>query len=219
MTDKEITILMADDHPIFRGGLTQLLKTVPYFVVIGEADDGIIALEQIRAFRPAVAILDVDMPGKDGFDVARAVVDERLPVEVIFLTMHKNERLLNSALDLGVKGYVLKDSAAAEIISAVKAVIAGESFISPSLSKYLINRSRRAASFIQQPSALDKLTPTERKVLALIAQGQTTRQIAATFFVSPRTVDHHRANITEKLDLKGHNKLLHFAIQHKDELE
>lgn len=218
MTDKEVAIVMADDHPIFRGGLAQLLKTVPNFMLVGEAEDGVTALERIRALRPAVAILDVDMPGKDGFDVARAVVDEGLSVEVIFLTMHKNEKLLNSALDLGVKGYVLKDSAAAEIISAIKAVVAGESFISPAISTYLVNRSRRADSFTKQPSSLDKLTPTERKVLALVAEGQSTKEIASALFISPRTVDHHRANITEKLDLKGHNKLLRFALQHKDEL-
>jgi DNA-binding NarL/FixJ family response regulator len=216
MTDKEITILIADDHPIFRNGLTQLLKTVAFFSVIGEADDGETALERIHALRPAIAILDVDMPRKDGFDVARAVAREQLPVEVIFLTMHKNETLLNSALDLGVKGYVLKDSAAADIISAVKAVIAGENFISPAISKYLVNRSRRSA---ERASSLNKLTPTERKVLALIAQGQTTREIAESLFISPRTVDHHRANISEKLELKGHNKLLHFAVQHKEALQ
>lgn len=219
MTDKEVTILMADDHPIFRNGLMQILNTVPYFAVVGEADDGVTALERIIALRPAVAILDVDMPRKDGFDVARAVIEWQLPVEVIFLTMHKNERLLNSALDLGVKGYVLKDSAAADIISAVKAVVASESFISPAVSKYLVNRSRRAASFTEQQSLLARLTPTERKVLSLIAQGQSTRQIAESLFISPRTVDHHRANISGKLGVKGHNKLLHFAVQHKHELQ
>lgn len=218
MTDEAVRILIADDHPIFRNGLVQLLNSEPGLTVIAEADDGEKALERIRALQPAVAILDVDMPRKDGFGVARTVIDEQLAVEVVFLTMHKNESLLNSALDLGVKGYVLKDSAMADIINAIKAVITGDEFISPSLSKYLINRSRRASPLIEQQPSLNNLTPTERKVLALIAQGQSTREIAGTLFISPRTVDHHRANITGKLNLKGHNTLLRFAILHKDDL-
>jgi DNA-binding NarL/FixJ family response regulator len=190
MSGKEISILIADDHPIVRSGLAQLLNSEPGLRVIAEADDG-----------------------------EQAMVDEQLPVAVIFLTMHKNEALLNSALDLGVKGYVLKDSAMADIINAIRAVTAGEEFLSPALSKYLIRRSRRAAVFVQQqPSRVD-LTPTERKVLALIAQGQTSKAIAETLCISPRTVDHHRANITDKLGLKGHNALLRFAYQHKGELE
>lgn len=218
MRDKQVSIMIADDHPIVRNGLVQLLNGEPQLIVVAEADDGEKALVGIRALLPTVAILDVDMPRKDGFAVAQTLVDERLPVEVIFLTMHKNEALLNSALDLGVKGYVLKDSAMADIINAIKAVIAGEEFISPALSKYLVSRSRRATSFHQQQSALDNLTPTERKILARIAQGHTTKEIAKTLFISPRTVDHHRANITEKLQLKGYHTLLRFALQHKDEL-
>jgi len=218
MSGKEISILIADDHPIVRRGLAQLLNSEPGLAVIAEADDGEQAIERIRALQPAIAILDVDMPRKDGFAVAQAVVDEQLSVEVIFLTMHKNEALLNSALDLGVKGYVLKDSAMADIINAVRAVTAGEEFLSPALSKYLIRRSRRAAAFVQQQPALADLTPTECKVLALIAQGQSSKAIADTLCISPRTVDHHRANITDKLQLKGHNALLRFAYQHKGEL-
>jgi two-component system response regulator DegU len=218
MTDKQVCIVIADDHPIVRNGLVQLLHGEPYLTVVAEAEDGGKALEYIRTLLPTIAILDVDMPHKDGFAVARALVDERLAVEVIFLTMHKNEALLNSALDLGVKGYVLKDSAMADIINAIKAVIAGEEFISPALSKYLVSRSRRAATLFQQQSSLDNLTPTERKILARIAQGHTTKEIAQTLFISPRTVDHHRANITEKLQLKGYHTLLRFALQHKDEL-
>jgi DNA-binding NarL/FixJ family response regulator len=218
MIDKQITIVIADDHPIVRNGLVQLLNGEPRLTVVAEADDGEKALERIRELQPTIAILDVDMPHKDGFGVARTLVDERLPVAVIFLTMHKNEALLNSALDLGVKGYVLKDSAMADIINAIKTVIAGEEFISPALSKYLVSRSRRAASLFQQQSSLGNLTPTERKILARIAQGHTTKEIARTLFISPRTVDHHRANITEKLQLKGYHTLLRFALQHKDEL-
>lgn len=214
----ETRILIADDHPIVRNGLVQLLNSEPGLAVVAEAEDGEKALDRIRELQPAVAILDVDMPRKDGFSVARAVIDERLPVEVIFLTMHKNETLLNSALDLGVKGYVLKDSAMADIISAIKAVTAGEEFISPALSKYLVSRSRRAAALAEREPSLNDLTQAERRILALIAQGHSTKEIAEALFISPRTVDHHRANITEKLGLKGYNTLLRFALQHKDEL-
>src|SRR5262249_55294128 len=107
----EITVLICDDHPIFRHGLRQVVEADPRLTVVGEAEDGEISLLRIEQFAPQVAILDIDMPGKDGFEVARTIREKGLPVKVIILTMHKDERILNAALDLGVRGYVLKDSA------------------------------------------------------------------------------------------------------------
>src|SRR5438128_272344 len=133
----ELRLVIADDHPIFRKGLLQVIGSEPMFKIIGEADDGDAALKVIEAMQPDVAILDVDMPNKDGFDVARTIIERRLPVEVIFLTMHKDESLFNAALSLGVKGYVLKDSALADIVNSIKAVGSGENFISPALSTFL----------------------------------------------------------------------------------
>lgn len=214
----EIRVLIVDDHPIFRRGLRQVIEMDPHLKVIGEAEDGETALERLQESPVDVAILDVDMPNKDGFEVAQAISEQRLPVEVIFLTMHKDERFFNAALNLGVKGYVLKDSAVTEIISGIKAVAAGQDYISPALSTYLLKRSRRAATLIEQKPSLENLTPTERRILKLIAAYKTSKEIADELRISTRTVEHHRANISEKLELKGSHALLKFAIEHESQL-
>ena len=214
----EIKIVIADDHPIFRNGLRQLLETVPNFKIIGEADNGEAALKLITGAKPHVAILDIDMPEKDGFEVARALFAQSLIVEVIFLTMHKNRSLFNAALNLGVKGYVLKDSAMADLINAAKAVSQGQNFISPQLSTFLIERSRQTDLLTQSTPAIHKLTPTEKRILVLISEYLTSKDIAAKLFISIRTVEHHRASIAAKLNLKGSHALLKFALDHKNEL-
>jgi DNA-binding NarL/FixJ family response regulator len=214
----EVKILIADDHPIIRSGLVQLLNTVPNFSVAAEADNGEAALAHLQQTAFDVAILDLDMPEKDGFEVARVIAEKRLGAAVIILTMHKNESLFNAALNLGVKGYVLKDSALADIIHAIKAVTRGEEFISPALSSFLFNRGRRAAALVQQTPSLNDLTDSERRVLKLIAQYKTSKEIADELFISKRTVDRHRANIGEKLGLKGSHAVLKFALDHKDDL-
>jgi DNA-binding NarL/FixJ family response regulator len=214
----EIKIVIADDHPIFRQGLRQIIELDPLLKISGEAGDGEAALEQIRSNKPQVAVLDVDMPQMDGFEVAQAVREERLLVEVIFLTMYKDERIFNRAMDLGVKGYILKDSAATEVVGGIKAIVAGQNYISPVLSTYLLNRSRRAAVLAEQKPELNKLTQTERRVLKLIAEYKTSKEIADELFVSIRTIDAHRANICQKLELHGSHALLKFALEHKSEL-
>jgi len=150
--------------------------------------------------------------------VARALKQKQVPVEVVFLTMHKDERFLNAALDLGVKGYLLKDSAVTEIIAGIKAVAAGEDYVSPALTTYLLKRSRRAAQLVAEKPALDRLTPTERRVLALLGDYKTSKEIAAELFISIRTVERHRANICEKLDLRGAHALIKFATENRSEL-
>jgi DNA-binding NarL/FixJ family response regulator len=214
----EIKIVIADDHPIFRNGLRQLLETVSNFRIIGEADNGEAALKLIGGAKPDVAILDIDMPEKDGFEVARALFAQTAAVEIIFLTMHKNKSLFNAALNLGVKGYVLKDSAMADLINAVKAVSFGQNFISSQLSTFLIERSRQADSLMQKTPAISKLTPTEKRILVLIGDYLTSKEIASELSISIRTVEHHRASIATKLDLKGSHALLKFALDHKNEL-
>jgi DNA-binding NarL/FixJ family response regulator len=212
----QITVLIADDHPIFRQGLRQVIAGAPALKIVGEAEDGEAALACIESILPAVAVLDVDMPKQDGFAVARAIIEKRLPVAIVFLTMHKDESLLNAALDLGVKGYVLKDSALADIVSSIKAVVAGENFISPALSTFLISRSRRSsgATAGQVPGVGD-LSPTERRILNLISEYKTSKEIAEQLFISIRTVEHHRGNIAIKLRLRGAHALIKFALEHK----
>lgn len=214
----EIRIVIADDHPIFRRGLRSVIETDQQLKIVAEAEDGEAALEQIQILRPEIAILDMEMPNRDGFEVMQEIQEKKLPVAVIFLTMYKDERFFNTALDRGAKGYVLKDSAVNDIIAGIKAVAAGQHFISPQLSTYLLNRRTRAISLIEQKPGLNDLTPTERQVLRLIAVNKTSKQIADELFIAVRTVEKHRANVCEKLDLRGSHALLSFALEHKSEL-
>jgi DNA-binding NarL/FixJ family response regulator len=218
MTTGKIHVIVADDHPIFARGLRQVLTADPDVDVVAEAPDGEAALRCIQEHLPDVAVLDVDMPKKDGFEVVREVQARRLPVATIFLTMHKNEAVLNAALDLGVQGFVLKDAALAEVVGSVKAVAAGENFISPALSTFLLARRKRAQTLLVQQPTLDDLSQAERRVLQLIADERTSPEIARELHVSVRTIEHHRANICTKLNFHGSNALLRFAIAHKSEL-
>ena len=213
-----ITVLIADDHPIYRQGLRQIIAADRSLHVVAEAGDGLDALRQLRKLQPRVAVLDVEMPRKDGFELVRDIRAQALPVELIFLTMYREEHFFNAALDLGIKGYLVKDSAPTEVIRCIKAVAAGESFISQSLSDFLYKRAQRSHELLTEMPGLALLTPAERRVLKLVAIGQTSKQIADTLAISARTVEHHRAHIANKLDLKGSHALLQFALQHQAEL-
>ena len=213
--NETIQILIADDHPIFRNGLRQILETAPGLEVVAEASDGVEAMQHLRTVRPQVAILDVNMPHKDGFTLAREIHEQQLPVEVVFLTMYTEERFFQAALHLGVKGYLLKDSAVTEVINCIRTVAAGGDFISPALSTYLVKHARRGNVARKEVEAL---TVAERRVLKLLAEGRTSPQIAAELNLSVRTIQHHRANIADKLDLRGSNALLQFAIRNITEL-
>ncbi|QQS46522.1 MAG: response regulator transcription factor [Acidobacteriota bacterium] len=213
-----IRILIADDHPIFRHGLRQIIEQAPRLVVVEEAEDGETAWRKLLTCGAEVAVLDIDMPGRDGFEIARAIRDERLKVAVVFLTMHKDERFLNQALDLDVKGYVLKDGALAEIVNCIRAVADGREYISPQLTPFLLNRSRRASALAAQKPRLAELTAVERRVLKLVAEYKSSREIADQLCLSVRTIEHHRARISQKLELEGRHALLKFALEHQSDL-
>ncbi len=208
---KEIRVLIADDHPIFRNGLKMVIEADRRLKVVAEAEDGESALAGIRKLQPDVTVLDIDMPPPDGFAVARQVLEERLPVGIIFLTMHKERSLFDAALNAGVKGFIVKDGAVNEIVGCIKAVAAGESFFSPTLSGHLLTKQKQAAQ-------LYNLSSVERRVLLLVAESMRNKEIAEKMFLSVRTIEHHRANICAKLGLSGKNALLTFALTHKSEL-
>ncbi len=216
MTTDKIKIFIADDHPIFRSGLRQLIETAPQMAVIGEAKDGAEAIARLLASPADVALLDIDMPKADGFQVLTALREKGLTLQFVFLTMHKDEQFLNAALDLGVKGFLVKDSAAEEVIDCINAVVNGQEFISPQLTSFLLKRLRQTQENPPQPSLLDQLTPTERKVLKLVAEYKTSKEIAAELFMGVRTVEQHRLNISEKLNLRGRHALMKFAAENKE---
>ena len=213
---REIRILIADDHPLLRQGLRQAIEADLRFGVIAEASNGRAALDQIQRLKPQIAVLDIDMPDMDGFAVVRELRARQLVVDVIFLTVHRDERFFMEALQLGTKGYVLKDSAVTDIVSGIGAVAAGEHYTSPALTSYLVKQRRGATT---TPAAgLHDLTSTERRVLALIADYKTSREIGDLLHISHRTVQTHRANICIKLDLHGSHALMKFALDHRDAL-
>jgi DNA-binding NarL/FixJ family response regulator len=214
----EIRVLIADDHPIFRQGLRLIIEAQRDLAVVAEASDGAQALECLQNDDVSVAVLDVTMPFKDGFAVAREVRERRLAVALVFLTMHKDEHYLNAALDLDVRGYVLKDNATTEIVDCVRAVAAGGEYISPTLSSFLIRRRRRATNLAEQKPALAQLTAVERRILRLIADGLTSREIAEQLGIGLRTVEHHRNNVAVKLELRGSHALTKFALKHQSDL-
>lgn len=215
-TDK-IKIFIADDHPIFRSGLRQLMALEPHLEIVGEAKDGAEAIQRLLHCQADVALLDIDMPKASGFEVLTALREKGLTLHFIFLTMHKDEQFLNAALDLGVKGFLVKDSAAEEIIDCIEAVVNGQEFISPQLTSFLLKRMRQAQISPAKASQLIQLTPTERKVLRLIAQYKTNKEIAAELLMGVRTVEQHRLNISEKFDLKGRHALMKFATENVDQ--
>ncbi|HWN99696.1 MAG TPA: response regulator transcription factor [Blastocatellia bacterium] len=213
----ETRMVIADDHSIFRKGLRAIIEAEKGMVVIAEAANGEEAIRKIEELRPDVAILDVDMPKMDGFQVVKELRRTRIPVECIFLTIHSEEDVFNEALNLGVKGYVLKDSSSTDIVNAIHALRQGHHYTSPSITTHLINRSQHSGSLVQKASVKD-LTPTERRILQMIADYKTSKQIAHELFIHYRTVDNHRTNISAKLGLRGSHALIKFALQHQSEL-
>jgi DNA-binding NarL/FixJ family response regulator len=217
MSKRQI-ILVADDHPVFRKGLVQVIQEEFAGAKIVEAGNGSEALVAIHDYKPAIAILDVDMPKKSGLDVATEIRRRGLPISVVILTMHENEEFFNKAMDLGVMGYVLKDGVVGEIISCLEAVSQGHHYYTPSLADFWVRRDQKKRVERNVEDGLSSLTPTERTILKLIAGNKTTREIAEDLFISPKTVENHRSNIASKLGIRGNNAVLRFALENKSRL-
>lgn len=219
MTDAvKIKILIVDDHPLFRRGLREVIQESPKFTVVAEAGDGGEALKMIAELKPQIAIVDIDMPQLNGLQLARAIRKMALPVTIVFLTMYKEEDMFNAAMDLGVKAYVLKESAADDILTALEKVAHGDTFVSPAIYGMQQRRAERARQLLLSKPQIDNLTPTERRILKLIAEDRTSKEIADLLGISVRTVENHRLNICHKLNLHGSHSLLKFAFDNKSYL-
>ncbi|MCB2203549.1 response regulator transcription factor [bacterium] len=212
-----ISIVIADDHPLFRKGLREVIEAEKHLQIIGEAGDGEAAVEQIQKHKPEVAVLDIDMPRLNGLDVCERVLKPVTAPGVIILTMYDDEALFERAMHLGVKGYILKDSAADDIVQGIEMVARKGYFISPSLTGHVM-RDSPLRSDNEGRAGLLKLTPSERRILAMIATEMTSAEIADELHISPRTVEHHRSNIIGKLGLSGQYALVRYALQNKDSL-
>ena len=214
----EIRVAIADDHPVVRQGLRDAIHSDPSFKILAEAENGEALLQQLGDVGPDIAVIDIEMPKLDGFGLAREMQRRRLSTRVIFLTMHNEEDIFHTAMDLGAQGYILKESALCEIVRALHAVANGQFYVSTPLTGYLIQRRSRTAGFRQQVAGIENLTPAELRVLRLIADGHSSKEIADDLVINYRTVENHRTNICQKLGLHGHNSLVKFAFQHKAEL-
>ena len=208
---EKIKLVIADDHHIFRKGILSIVSEDTGIEVTGEASNGDDALRLITEINPDIAILDIDMPGLSGLDVARKVKTQKLATKIVILTIHKDKEYFDEALELDIKAYVLKESIANDLLDCIKRVSVGEYYISSAISGYLVEKNKSAA----KQNGLEKLTNAEREILKLIAQNKTSSQIAAELFRSVRTIENHRNNICNKLGLKGPHALLLYAIQYK----
>ncbi|MBC7798425.1 MAG: response regulator transcription factor [Pyrinomonadaceae bacterium] len=214
----DIKLLIADDHPVFLKGLSQIIREDSRFKIVAEAHDGLTAFQKIKEFSPDIVILDVSMPKMNGFELARKIQTETTKPELIFLTAYKDGEMFNEAFDLGAKGYVLKSSALDDIISCIETVAAGDYCISPVLTKLLVKRRTNAETLDKDKPGIKGLTPAELKIVKLIAESKSSKEIAGELFVSYRTIENHRSNICAKLDLHGSNSLMKFALENKSKL-
>ncbi len=209
-----IRVLLADDHTILREGIRSLLEDEPDMQVIGEAEDGMQAVKLTGQLEPDVVIMDIAMPLLNGLEATRQIRRNYPNVKVLILTMHENEEYIRQVLASGAMGYILKDAAARELLDAIRAVQRGEAILSPAVTRLVIEDYLRWGELQPQNDA-SILSPREREVLQLIAEGYTNKQIAEILSISIKTVQAHRANIMSKLDLHDRGELIKYAIQKK----
>jgi DNA-binding NarL/FixJ family response regulator len=204
-------VLLADDHTLVRAGIRSLLQDLPDIQVVAEAGEGREALRLIGVHRPDVVLIDIAMPGLNGLEVAARVAEEFPHVRVVILSMHATEEYVLRALRAGAAGYLLKDAGPVELELALTAVARGEMYLSPGVSKHVTEYVRRVDSEVS--SSLERLTPRQREVLQLIAEGHTTQEIAEILTVSVKTVETHRAQLMQRLDIHDIAGLVRYAIR------
>lgn len=212
-------VVIIDDHPVFRQGLCRILESESDILVVGEANDLEPARDLLGRLHPHVAIIDLTLPGGSGLDLVRFCRTLNPPVAALVLTMHREESTFDGSLERGAAGYILKDNATADVLLGIRAVAAGGFYLSPNIAGFLGRHRERQNSSAARGSLLDALTPTERRVIRLIGANRTTKEIAHDLCISPRTVDTHRANISEKLNLRGAQALLRFALENREQLQ
>jgi DNA-binding NarL/FixJ family response regulator len=215
---REIKIVIVDDHPLFRRGLREVIAEKSRFQIVGEAADGEAAMRLVLELKPKIAVVDIDMPRLNGLEMVRALRKMESAVASVFLTMYKEEDMFNAAMDLGVRAYVLKENASDDILTALEKVAQGETFVSPLMSDAGRRRSDRVQQLLLSKPQIDDLTSAERRILKLIAEDRTSKEIADFLGISIKTVENHRLNICHKLNLHGSHSLLKFAFDNKSHL-
>jgi len=210
----KIRILLADDHAILRAGLVRLLSEESDFEVVGEADNGREAVQKVQELHPDIVLMDIGMPVMNGMEATKQIKKRDQDVKILVLTMHDNEEYLFQVLQAGASGYVLKKAADSDLVNAIHVVNRGDCFLYPSAAKMVVEDYLEKLKHGQEPtSSFDTLTDREREILTLVAEGYTNREIAEALFISVKTVETHKANIMEKLNLHKRAELVRYAIK------
>ena len=210
---KKLRILLADDHTVMRTGLRVLLERQPNLEVVGEAENGRDAIQLATSLRPDVVVMDVGMPVLNGIEATKTIVTEDLNIAVVILSMHADESYVMRALKAGARGYLLKDSAPADLLGAIQAVTQNKSFFSPKVSRILAEDYVRVLRQKGAVDSYDLLTSREREILQLLAEGKANKEVAAALNISPYTVETHRSHILEKLNLHNPAELILYAVR------
>lgn len=209
----QIRILLVDDHRLVREGIKMILERENDIVVVGEAEDGRQAMARLREVTPDVILMDLSMPNLNGFEAIFQIRRKRPQAKILVLTVHTNEEYVYKSLKAGALGYLVKDSAASELVGAVRAVAGGRPYLSPAISKGVVDRITSPEDMLTEGSPYESLTPREREILQLIGEGKNYQEIADTLNVSYKTVENHRAHIVEKLGLRKRAQLVRYAME------
>jgi len=213
MTERLIKIFLADDHTIVRQGLAKLLEAESDLEVIGEAEDGREAVNKVQKLKPDIVIMDIAMPLLNGIEATRQIKKMLPQTKVIILSMHSHDRYISELISLGASGYLLKDSTGGEIIKAISAAVKGDVYLSPTISRRVIDDYLTLKKTSSREDLYTKLSNREREVFQMIAEGRSTKEVSDILCVSPSTVKTHRANIMEKLKIENISQLIQFAIR------
>ncbi|MDM8540107.1 response regulator transcription factor [Desulfococcaceae bacterium HSG9] len=212
MINKTITVFLVDDHTIVRQGLAKLLEGEPYLKIVGEAQNGLEAVKKVESLKPDVVIMDISMPLLNGIEATRQIKKISPQTKVIILSMHCHDRYISELFSYGASGYLLKDSTGSDIIQGISAAVRGDTCLSPSISRRVIEDYVSLKKKSSHEDDYSKLTNREREVFQMLAEGHSTKEISEILYISPSTVKTHRANIMDKLQFQNISQLIQFAI-------